>query len=50
MIGMILEYLNVNKSLNPANMFFCKSNKLMNEFFYVLFEWLEKCEKILVWS
>lgn len=40
------EYLNDNKSLNPANMFFCKSNKLMNEFFYVLFEWLEKCEKI----
>ena len=45
-----LEYLNVNKSLNPANMFFCKSNKLMNEFFMFFLNGLKNVKKFLVWS
>tara|TARA_B100001057_G_C22780172_1_gene923319 strand:- start:107 stop:964 length:858 start_codon:yes stop_codon:yes gene_type:complete len=33
-------------SFNRENLFFCKSKKIMNDYFSSIFGWLEKCEKI----
>ena len=41
-----IKYLDCEKSLNPANMFICKSKRKVDLFFNTLFSWLEKCEKI----
>ena len=41
-----IKYLDCEKSLNPANMFICKSKRKIDLFFNTLFNWLEKCEKI----
>jgi len=34
------------KSFNRENLFFCRSKKLMNEYFSSVFPWLTRCEKI----
>ena len=38
------NYVNTAGSFNPFNMFFCKSYDLLNNYYSVLFKWLEKCE------
>ena len=38
------NYVNSAGSFNPFNMFFCKSYDLLNNYYSVLFKWLEKCE------
>ena len=40
------EYINNKNSFNQGNMFVTRSKKIMNEYYSVLFEWLEKCENI----
>jgi hypothetical protein len=40
------EYVNVNNSFNPANLFICNSKELMNRYYQTIFEWLNDCEKI----
>ena len=40
------DYVLNNSSFNQANLFICKSKKLVNEYYFTIFEWLEKCEKI----
>ena len=39
------NYVDSEGSFNPFNMFFCKSYDLLNNYYGVLFKWLEKCEK-----
>jgi len=39
------KFVTYNRSFNRENLFFCRSNKLMNEYFASIFKWLEKCEK-----
>ncbi len=38
-------FMNNENSLNPHNMFFCKT-EFLNEYYKTIFPWLEKCEKI----
>ncbi len=40
------NYLNQNSSYNQGNMFITKSKKLINDYYTVIFSWLEKCEKL----
>lgn len=40
------EFVCTNISFNRENLFFCKSKKLMNEYFESVFNWLMKCENI----
>ena len=40
------EYVNTMEYFHPQNMFICKSKDLLNEYYKVIFPWLEKCEKI----
>jgi len=35
-----------NNSFNQANMFVCKSKKLLERYYQSIFPWLERCEKI----
>ena len=37
-------YLN-NHEFNPHNLFICKNNIIINEYYKVIFEWLFRCEK-----
>ena len=37
-------FVNQKNSFNRENLFFCKSKKLMNDYFSSVFTWLEKCE------
>ena len=39
------KFINQNSSFNRENLFFCRSKKLMENYFKSVFEWLEKCEK-----
>ncbi len=39
------EFVNTEVSFNPHNMFICKSSKKLNEYYNVIFPWLERCEK-----
>ena len=39
-----IKYVSENNSFNRENLFFCKSNNLMNEYFISVFNWLKKCE------
>ena len=39
------EFVNTEVSFNPHNMFICKSNKILNNYYNTIFPWLEKCEK-----
>ena len=40
------EFVNTEISFNPHNMFMCKSSKILNNYYDVIFPWLERCEKI----
>ena len=40
------EYVNTRTSFNQGNMFFCRSKKIMNQYYETIFEWLERCEKV----
>ncbi len=40
------EFVNSKTSFNPQNMFICKSNEILKEYYRVIFPWLEKCEDI----
>ena len=40
------EFVNSEVSFNPHNMFICKSNEILNEYYSSVFPWLEKCESI----
>lgn len=40
------DFVNRKNSFNRENLFFCKSKKIMNEYFNSVFEWLLKCEKL----
>ena len=37
--------MNNETSFNPHNMFICKK-EILNDYYNVVFPWLEKCEKI----
>jgi hypothetical protein len=38
------KFVNEESSFNRENLFFCRSKKLMNNYFSSVFTWLEKCE------
>jgi hypothetical protein len=38
-------FVNTEVSFNPHNMFICKSNKILNDYYESVFPWLERCEK-----
>tara|TARA_B100000767_G_scaffold161060_1_gene151153 strand:- start:3376 stop:4215 length:840 start_codon:yes stop_codon:yes gene_type:complete len=40
------EYVNYNTKLSGHSLFFCRNNKILNNYYNDLFEWLFKCEKI----
>jgi len=40
------EYVNNNTELSGHSLFFCKSNKILNNYYNDLFDWLFRCEKI----
>lgn len=40
------KYITQNNSFNQANMFVCKSKKLLEKYYQSIFPWLERCEKI----
>lgn len=40
------EFVNNKHSFNRENMFICRSKKLMDEYFFSVFSWLERCEPI----
>ena len=39
-------FVNNEVSFNPHNMFICKSNKILYNYYNSIFPWLERCEKI----
>ena len=39
------KFVETEGSFNPFNMFICKSYKLLNDYYNVVFKWLEKCER-----
>ena len=38
------KFVETEGSFNPFNMFICKSYNLLNDYYNVVFKWLEKCE------
>lgn len=40
------EFVISNNSFNRENLFFCRSKKIMNNYFSSIFNWLEKCEDV----
>jgi hypothetical protein len=40
------KFVKEKKSFNRENLFFCKSNKLMDAYFSSVFKWLKNCENI----
>ena len=38
------DFVNTEVSFNPHNMFICKSNKILSNYYETVFPWLEKCE------
>ena len=40
------NFINTKTSINPHNMFICKSKQKLKEYYEDLFPWLEKCEKL----
>jgi len=38
------DFVNTEVSFNPHNMFICKSNKILRNYYETVFPWLEKCE------
>lgn len=39
------KFVNSEVSFNPHNMFICKSQNILNNYYNAVFPWLEKCEK-----
>ena len=39
------NFVNSEVSFNPHNMFICRSNKILNNYYDSVFPWLERCEK-----
>ena len=39
------EFVNTKISFNPQNMFICKSKSILNDYYSVVFPWLERCEE-----
>tara|TARA_B100000941_G_C28469762_1_gene535690 strand:+ start:290 stop:1096 length:807 start_codon:yes stop_codon:yes gene_type:complete len=39
------KFVNSEVSFNPHNMFICKSQSILNNYYNDIFPWLEKCEK-----
>ncbi len=39
------KFVNSEVSFNPHNMFICKSQNILNDYYNNIFPWLEKCEK-----
>ena len=40
------EFVTNENSFNRENLFFCRSKKIMNDYFISIFDWLENCENI----
>ncbi len=40
------DFVKKEVSFNPHNMFICKSNKILNDYYNSIFPWLKRCEKI----
>ncbi len=40
------DFVNKKNSFNRENLFFCKSKKIIHNYFYSVFEWLFKCEEL----
>ena len=40
------HFINTQFSFNPHNMFICRSNTILQNYYDSLFPWLERCEKI----
>lgn len=40
------EFIIKENSFNPANMFICRSKKILNDYYKTIFEWLERCEDL----
>ena len=40
------EFTNSKTYFNPQNMFICKSNKILKNYYSTLFPWLKRCEKL----
>ncbi len=40
------DFVNKERSFNRENLFFCRSKKIMNDYFSSIFNWLSECEKI----
>ena len=40
------RYIINNNSFNQANMFICRSKKILGQYYETIFQWLENCEKI----
>lgn len=40
------KFVDIENAFNPYNMFLCKSQKLLREYYNSLFQWLSKCESI----
>ena len=40
------NYVKTNTSFNKANMFICRSKKIMRSYYKAIFGWLDKCEKV----
>ena len=39
------NFVNTKVSFNPHNMFMCKSKQILQDYYAVIFPWLERCEK-----
>ncbi len=39
------NFVNTEVAFNPHNMFICKSNKILKNYYNAIFPWLERCEK-----
>ena len=40
------KFVNKEVSINPHNMFICKSKEKLKSYYGTLFPWLERCEKL----
>ena len=40
------KFVETEKAFNPFNMFICKSQKILREYYDSLFKWLTNCEDI----
>ena len=40
------DFVNNKTEFNPHNMFICKSKKILESYYDIIFPWLERCESI----